>query len=139
MNREDRILLGGFYYAASPLLPPPPDYLPGHPSNLMESVLQGATGTPGSDMYALSCLAWNLFSGIPMDAQLPPHIRVYPQYGSEELAEVLLLGREGRDEDLAAFRRRLSDCRKRISKDENAGQRIPVREQRRVLYEIDYV
>lgn len=139
VNKEDRILLGGFYYAASPALPPPPDYLPGHPLNLTEAVLQGATGTPGSDMYALACLAWNLFSSIPMDAQLPAHIRVYPQYGSEELAEVLLLGREGRDEDLATFRRRLGDCRKRISKDENATLRIPVREHRRVLYEIDYV
>lgn len=139
LNGSGKIILGGLFYASSPHLPPYPDYLPGSPRNLTDDVARGGAGTPGSDMYSLSCIAWNLFSGVPVDAGLPDHIKNYPQYGTDALAEVLFLGRQGNDADLAAFRRRLSDCRKQICKDPESQMRFPVPEQRRYLHEIDYV
>lgn len=139
VNKDNRIMLAGLYYAYSPMLTNYPDYLPGRPNNIVESVAQGFPGTPGTDMYSLSCFAWNLFSGVPLRAQVPASFFVYPQYGTDELAEILYMGREGRDEDLAAFRRRLSDCRKMISKASDALVRIPIREQRSITYEVQTV
>lgn len=139
INADQKILMGGFYYASSPMLPHYPAYLPGCPKNIPENVLRGEPGDAGTDTYSLACLAWNLFSGIPLDAQIPKHLSVFPQYGTDELAEALWMGRSGITDNSAAFRKRISDCRKQISKSDQASELIPVREQRRKQYAIEIV
>lgn len=139
VNAEQKVLLGGFFYAASPMLPQPPGYLPGRPNNIADTVLNGDVGDTGTDTYSLACLAWNLFSGIPLDAQVPKHLNIYPQYGTKELAEALWLGRSCKAENAAVFRKRISDCRKQISKDVQASEHIPVRSQRKKQYAIEIV
>lgn len=136
INDDNKLVLGGFYYAASPFLPEPPPFLPTRPANIRADVLDGGTGDAGADMYSLSCMLWNLFAGIPLDAKLPEHLMVFPQYASTDLAKVLLLGRKGQAGDVAAFRRVLGKCRQAYSKGEVPTEKIWIRKQRRKQYGI---
>ena len=139
INDENKLVLGGLFYAASPFLPEPPKFLPTVTPNIHKDVLTGGTGHAGTDMYSLACMIWNLYAGIPLDAKLPEHIDVFPQYASEDLAMTLLLGRHGREEDVAAFRRQLGKCRACYSKKDTAPVKIPIRRQRRKEYIISIV
>lgn len=140
MTEDNKILLGGLYYAGSPNLPEPPGFLPSCSSHVFPTVLQGGIGDPGTDMYSLACLGWNLFSGLPLEVKLPDHLLVFPQYASQELAECLWIGRSGDADKVAAFRRKLSESRKQMGKDpELQKQKIPLPKQRKKQFEIQIV
>lgn len=134
INTENRILVGCFHYAAAKELPEPPPFLPGHPRNLRSDICKGELGDPGADMYTLACLAWNLYSGLPLESQLPDNIKIYPQYAVPLLAEVLLMGRSGKAEDVAAFRKGISDCRRQYGKQLEQEGSFKIREQIRKDY-----
>lgn len=139
VNTEDRIILGGFYYASSPGLPAAPPYLAGKPNNLSPTHLRGEKGDAADDIRTLSCIAWNLFSGVPMEAQLPEYLNVFPQYATEDLANALLFGRCAKAGDSVQFRKLISDCRKRIAKDDERSVYIPIRSQNCKHFKIQFV
>lgn len=134
INRDGKILLGGFYYARGPGaakggtdLSKYPPYLPGAPPHLTSSLRKGEGGTWGQDVRMVALIGWNLFSGVPVDAYWDNSRAVFPTYATSEVVEALQIGLTGKDETCNLFRRKLLDCRKKLHQTEYANLRIPVR------------
>lgn len=138
INADNKILLGGFFYADIPSAERYTDYLPMKPANLPAPLLRGEKGTLGADVQMLAIAAWNLFSGHPFDARLTSRRLVYAEYATDEIVEALLYGLSGADETCNAFLRRLSDCRKVLSKTAYAQTTIPIRRQRLKEFKVEY-
>lgn len=139
INAENRVRLSGFFYAACPNFGEYPSYLPGRPVNLPYVLLNGDSGHQGYDIMTLAILSWNLFSGNPYDARLTSNRLVFPEYATEEITDALLCGMSGNPENCNLFRRKLSDCRKQLSKNGEAPVYIPVRRQLLKDFIVEYV
>ena len=126
INKENKIVLGGFYYATAPEFAEILPYLPDHPRHLPLTLLQGATGSAGTDMQTLARLLCNFLSGLPWDTQWPVTPRVAPAYAPEGLAEILWFGMNCEDADCNMFRRQLLNYRKELSKTEQAKLIVPI-------------
>lgn len=143
INAESKILMSGFFYSHFPggsdvgnL-----DYLPCCPSNLTETYLKREVGSQSEDFRMLAIAAWNILSGLPFDAQISKYRLVKPEYATEELADILLTGINGLEDDSQcnAFRRNLMDCRKALNKTEYANLVIPVRKKIQKEYRVEEV
>lgn len=144
INKENKILLSGFYYAHGPqtegmTIHEIPSYLPILPPHLAHEVARGDVGSYGSDTQVLAKIAWNLFSGDPYDAELTDSRMVFPEYATEEIVAALTIGLSGKDEVCNLFRRKLLECRKQLNLTEYANLMIPVREKRLVSFRDEYV
>lgn len=134
LNQDGKILLGGFYYARGPggadgetNLSNYPPYLPDAPPHLTESLKKGGSGSWGQDVQMVALAAWNLFSGVPVDACWDRSRGVFPTYATPEIVEALQIGLSGKDENCNLFRRKLLECRKKLNQTEYAKLNIPVR------------
>ena len=139
INRKNRIKVGGFYYASYPGSYSYPDYLPNRPSNLPIAFLNGEIGHQGLDLMSLALVAWNLLSGNAHDAKLNNSRWVFPRYATEELVDAIKIGISGNEETCHIFRRRLQECRKRLSKTDYSAQFIPIRKQALKDVSVEYV
>lgn len=127
INGSNRILLGGFFYASCEALGPYPEYLPCRPPHIPYQLAHGGPGSHKTDIQTLSFTAWNLFSGIPHDANWATKRMPLPEFASAELVEALLLGMAGEDEVCNLFRRKLTDYRKLLLKESKYQRLIPIR------------
>lgn len=119
INANGWVLLGGFYYADCDELGAYPDYLPERPPHIPEDLTNGGPGSHKTDIQTLSKIAWNLFSGLPYNAEWATKRMPVPQYALPELIEILLIGLAGEDEICNVFRRKLNDHRKQVAKTDN--------------------
>ena len=127
ISSSNRILLGGFYYADCKELGAYPDFLPCIPPHLSESVKRGESGAHKTDIQALSFMAWNLFSGIPYNANWSTKRIPTPEYAKPELVDALLYGMAGEDEVCNLFRRKLNEHRKQLLRGNEESQLISIR------------
>ena len=139
INAENRIRLGGFFYAYCPIKSGVPSYLPGSPSPLDAVYSKGETGNETADIRTLSMIAWNLFSGLPHNTQIDTSRVVFPQYATEELAQLLWDGMSGSFESCNSFRRRLLNYRNQIKDTDYAKQMIPIRGQQLKTFSVGFV
>lgn len=139
LNEQNRILLGGFYYSYSSASSDCPKYLPMRPAIVPPALIQGATGSAGTDTQMLAALLWNLFSGLPYDTPVDPYYRVFPEYANEEIAQALLMGLSCSDQGINLFRRRLQACRKLLTQMEGADIQIPIGKPKLKKVDIEYV
>lgn len=128
INENNRILVGGFFYADCPQLGAYPAYLPCSPPHIPELLKSGAVGSPRSDVYTLSKIAWNLFSGIPYDAEWATKRLAAPEYAYGDLSRILFDGMQLSSEDTGnSFRKQINDHRKQIMRENISLPIIPVR------------
>jgi hypothetical protein len=126
INAENKILVGGFYYAACPGAPEFTEFLPQAPVNRPWIVDDGFAGNQGTDIQALCMAAWNVFSGLPAEANRFQATRlVQPEYATEQITEALLFGLKCSEMDGNAFRRKLLDARKAANKTNYAQLELP--------------
>lgn len=125
LTEDNKILLSGFFYSQWADSAPIP-YLPEIPHNIPQSLQCGAKGSPGDDLYMLASIAWSIFSGCPIGSQLPNGPTVYPMYAPEEIAQAIQIGLQGRTTDIMAFRKKLTECRKKLVKSEIPNVNIPL-------------
>lgn len=139
INADQKILLGGFYYAKANEFDSFQPYLPDHPANIPAELLRGDVGCPGADIQMLSRIAWNLFSGLPWNAQHSDMPLIYPEYAPEALVKVLRTGLACKDSsECNVFRRQLMDCRKALSKSDFASKLIPIAQPDKATYQFIY-
>lgn len=136
LTPDNKILLGGFYYAATAYqgdgllvgdFDKPLPYLPEQGMYFPPSLIAGGPGSAATDMQTISRIMFNFCSGLPWDTQWPSVPNIAPSYIPEELIQVLIFGMNCTDADCNAFRRKLLDCRKALSKTEAAQISIPIR------------
>lgn len=141
INADNKILLGGFYYAKAPasVAVDFPPYLPCRPSNLTEAYLRGEKGSQAEDIHTLAITAWNVFSGLPHDAQLSLDRLVKPEFAEDELAQVLLQGIYVAEENCTAFRRNFTNCRKVLNKTDYHKVMVPTRHQPLKKFKVEYI
>lgn len=131
ISGKNKILMGGFYYAGCNHSEAEPykGYLPCGPTHLPQDYLHGQYGSHKTDIQMLSAIAWNLLSGLPHDAVLSGKRVIVPEFSFDALTETLLLGLSGTDEIGNSFRRRLTDCRKMLTRGDLPEIFVPIRTQ----------
>ena len=146
LDRDNKILLGGFYYACGPKLEERdsdlsayPPYFPLAPAHLTAQLFRGESGSCGQDIQMLAQVGWNLFSGEPFDAEHVGSKNVFPEYATEEIAEALLLGLSGKEESCIAFCNKILECRKGLSKDQTEDIPVPISVARRKAYREEFI
>lgn len=138
INDEGKFLLGGFYYADCTEVERYTDYLPNRSMNLPDALLRGETGTQMIDIQSLCMSAWNLFSGIPHDAKMMPGRLVFPEYATEEIAQLLVSGMSAATvKDCNQFRRNWLNLRKQLGETDFSQAVVPLRKQ--LLKDFQYV
>lgn len=130
LTEDGKFILGGFYYADCKAVNRYTDYLPCRALNLPEPLLRGESGSQAIDIQSLCMTAWNLFSGLPHDAKLMPGRRVFPEYATEEIAQLLISGMSATTvKECNQFRRNWLNLRKKLSETDFAQAAIPLRNQ----------
>lgn len=127
LTNDNRIKLGGFFYAMADGLTQAPYYLQDAAPIIPAEVRDGEIGNIGTDMKALSMIAWNVFSGLPWNCgQTTQSMQIPPAYAPPALLRVLELGLSGDPDQFNAFRKQLLQCRKELAKTDFAQIIIPM-------------
>lgn len=135
LTQDNKIKLGGFYYAAADGLADPPPFLPDAAPVIPERIMSGEKGDIGTDMQALSMIAWNVFSGLPWDCKhTATSKRIAPTYAPDQLLRILEMGLNGNPEDFTAFRKLMLQCRKELAKTDFATLVIPMKRMEKKIY-----
>lgn len=139
INSSNRILLGGFFYAHCNGLGSFPDYLPCNPPHVPYSLLHGDPGSHKTDIQTLSLSVWNLFSGIPYNAEWATKRMPVPEYAQSNLVDALILGIAGEDDVCNLYRRKLSEHRKQIARETTEPVLVPIRKPLQKKIEITWI
>ena len=133
LTQDNRIVVGGLYYATGPKQTSIIPYTPGQSRPLPSELLSGQ-GSQALDMRTLAMILYNLGVGVPWDTQWPKQPRIAPSLMPKEVIPVILFGLNCKEEECNAFRRKLLDCRKAISKTDSGYWQIPIRHRLENIY-----
>lgn len=133
LTPDERIVVGGLYYATGPKQASIIPYMPGQSRPLPKELLSGQ-GSQALDMRTLAMILYNLGVGVPWDTQWPKQSRIAPSLMPKEVIPVIQFGLNCKEEECNAFRRKLLDCRKAISKTDSGHWQIPIRHRMENIY-----